>query len=322
MSKQRAYGAPQEDKAVVITMDRRLALAGGMIVVFAVALGAGALKARRSAPGAEAQGGATTQRSGAELAAEIREVGMDPSKAVVITPIAHLAPGDDSPFSGVQVTPAVPAVQPAVPLPVAPEVAPSAGELALPTQGANPLDSTGVDITKALPPVEARYGDKWDPDVIAGMPDPNLSEDTQPLRLELVSGPLKGPRVAISQLNEQFTYNFGVVPKDRVAEHDFDLVNVGDTDLIVSRIYASCGCTATLFGDTLIKPDGFLPEPVTLKPGESKPFGIQFDPRTEGTTIAQAKYIQIYTNDPTRFLFDDDEPLSHEIRFRITVKPE
>jgi hypothetical protein len=111
---------------------------------------------------------------------------------------------------------------------------------------------------------------------------------------------------------------------DKVAEHDFVLSNAGDEDLIVSRIYASCGCTATVFGGDKIKGDGFLPAPVTLKPGETRPFTIQFDPRAEGggKPVTQTKYIQIYSNDPTRFLFDDNDPLSREVRFRIVMKPQ
>jgi hypothetical protein len=174
--------------------------------------------------------------------------------------------------------------------------------------------------TVALP----AYRGDMPPDAVAGQPDPNLSDEFTPLRPEDVEAPQSGPRIAISDLNEFWSYNFGVIPNDQIAEHSFEAVNVGDEDLIISRIYASCGCTATVFGGTRIKEDGFLPAPVTLKPGERRPFTIQYDPRlkAESAQTVDIKYIQIYSNDATRFHYDPTEPLSHEIRFRIIMKPE
>jgi hypothetical protein len=227
-----------------------------------------------------------------------------PLGAVVITPNVIRS---DSPFP--QGTSALPAVQPTLgAAPVATLGVP--GELSE-IPGAAPVD---------LPPDRAQ----WPPEVMNEYPDANLTEDVVPLRAEKVTSQESGPRIAISDLNDFYSYNFGVIPMEKVAEHDFVLSNAGDKDLIVSRIYTSCGCTATVFGGDKIQGDGFLPAPVTLKPGESRPFTIQFDPRAEGggKPMTQTKYIQIYSNDPTRMLFDDKDPLSHEVRFRIVMKPE
>lgn len=321
MSKQRksAYGAPQEQKEVVITMDRRLAAGAGLVGMLLVALAGGVWWARHDAGGPPTSAAAAAPSatpsgpvlpSDAQLAADLAAAGLPPS-AVVIKPNVPIAP-EDNPFTK-NVTPSLPESQPTL---LPPGFAPPA----VGTRSDIPVG--GIDITTALPPESNRPGELWEPDVLVGMPDPNLSAEYTPLRPEDVESPLAGPRIAISDLNEQYSYNYGTVPMNRVAEHEFEASNVGDKDLIISRIYASCGCTATVFGGITIKDDGFLPEPVTLRPGESRPFVVQFDPRAEGKAVTQAKYIQIYSNDATRFLFDDTKALSYEVRFRIVVKPE
>ncbi len=318
MSKQRksAYGAPQEQKEVVITMDRRLAAGAGLVGVLVVALGAGVWWARHDAgPPMTATGPATVptaaslQPSDEQLRAQMSAEGLPPD-TVIIRPAVTVAPVDD-PFNQ-KVTPSLPENQPT-------QVPPGAASpVSVPTDDG----AGGTVITDLLPPEQARHGDQWEPDVVAGMPDPNLSDEYVPLRPEDVKVPASGPRIAISDLNQWYTYNYGKVPMSKVAEHEFEASNAGDKDLIISRIYASCGCTATVFGGVPIKNDGYLPAPVTLKPGESRPFTVQFDPRAEGKAVTQTKYIQIYSNDSTRFHFEDGKPLSYEIRFRIVVKPE
>jgi hypothetical protein len=308
MSKQRksAYGAPPEQREVVITMDRRLAAGAALVTCLGVAMAGGLWWGQRgptaAAPGSPRGAG---EPDATQIAAEMLELGMDPSKAVSIRPAATLAPGEANPFA--PATPALPAQQP--PATTLPGIAEPTFEAPVPG---------GVEVD--LP--ERQDGPMLPAEVLAEMADPNLSEDLVPIRAETVAAPVAGPRIAISDLNAQYTYNFGKIPISKVAEKEFHASNAGDEDLIISRIYASCGCTATVFGGIKIKADGFLPQPVTLKPGESRPFVVQFDPRAEGRPVTQAKYIQIYSNDPTRFLYADDEPLSHEIRFRIVVQPE
>jgi hypothetical protein len=138
-----------------------------------------------------------------------------------------------------------------------------------------------------------------------------------------VSGEITGPRLAIADLNENNTYNFGTVPIDEPASHDFTAENVGDEPLRISRIYSACGCTAMSVGDYIIDPSGFIVEgPMVLQPGEAFEFRVEFDPRAEGVRGSQAKYVQIFSNDPTWAVFDQTDPDSHETRFRIVVDPE
>ena len=51
-------------------------------------------------------------------------------------------------------------------------------------------------------------------------------------------------------------FNFGTVSEGSKVEHDFGLKNVGDTDLTIQRVSASCGCTAAVASSTTIKPGG------------------------------------------------------------------
>jgi hypothetical protein len=170
-------------------------------------------------------------------------------------------------------------------------------------------------------PDHVGIADGWTHDVLANFPDANLTDPAiQPLRLEDVDDPLSGPRLAISDLNPLFTHDLGVVPFDEPTEHTFRLRNAGDEDLVVSRIYTACGCTATRLGGRAIDPAGWLPEPLVLVPGEEAALTVTFDPRVENRTGTRAKYVQIYTNDPTKALFDDNDRNSHEARFRIVVE--
>jgi hypothetical protein len=164
----------------------------------------------------------------------------------------------------------------------------------------------------------------WPPDVLANFEDPNVTDpDYAPLRLEVADGEYSGPRLAVAELNELMTYNFGVIPINQPIQHMFEAKNVGDEDLLISRIYSACGCTATTIGGTVIDPAGFIqPDGLVLAPGESVRFGVEFDPRAEGTRGSQAKYVQIFTNDPTGALFDANDENSHETRFRLVVDPE
>jgi hypothetical protein len=157
--------------------------------------------------------------------------------------------------------------------------------------------------------------------VLAGFPDANLSSELVPQRPEKVTTPLKGPRIGISGLSDLYTYDFGEVPFDKPVQHDFMAENVGDADLIVSRVYTGCGCTALSMGTQKLDGAGFLQPPMVLKPGQKVPFTVQFDPRLESKGGPQAKYVQIYSNDATRTLFEAKDPNSYEVRFRFVVEP-
>jgi hypothetical protein len=184
------------------------------------------------------------------------------------------------------------------------------------------LKETGMEFE--MPEDWEGKASNWPPDVLWNFEDPNVTDpDYSPLRLEEVEETFSGPRIAISDLNHVNSYNFGVVPMDQPVAHAFEAQNVGDEDLKIGRVYSACGCTATHIGSYIIDAAGWIkPDPIVLAPGESIEFSIEFDPRAEGAAGTQAKYVQVFSNDPTRAVFDPTDPLSHEVRFRLVVSPQ
>jgi hypothetical protein len=329
-----AAGGPAEKKEVVITVDRRLLYVVGLIAAFGIALAAGmAVTKRGPGQGAQVPEAAATvdqagagQQVGAEPVIQVDEaaarataaaaMGADPEKVVVVDPnIMKPASPEEVPGSGSQDEILVPSDQDAARARITP-VSPLQEEL-LKTPDVTVIeypDDPTAQAEQAL-----RYKDN---EVLSNLEDPNVSDPQySPLRLETISKPQRGPRLAISDLNLRNTYNFGKIAPDARVSHAFIAKNVGDEDLMISRIYTGCGCTATTVGDEVIPPDGFLKEVITLKPGESIEFVVEFDAAAEGRVGAMSKYVQIFTNDPTKAVFDDDEPLSHETRFRLVVEP-
>lgn len=323
-SRRSAYGAPQEGKEVVMTIDRRVFYLGGMLVTFVVAVALGMWMTRRPA-GSAAQPAASGQPA---LAQATQLPGVIDEAVARATMIALGLPESAEVIqSNIQ---QVQQPQPA-----------SVGTAAPPLTSNDPYAEAKAKITPAddleetllkqpgtipleIPEnFEGKAAD-WAPDVLAKFPDPNVTaEEYRPLQYEKVTAPLEGPRLAITELNDQFTYNYGVVPSSKPAAYDFLAVNVGSEDLLISRVYAACGCTATRIGDAVIDPAGFVtPVPLVLKPGESVRFTVEFDPRAEGVTGSTAKYVQLFTNDATKAIFDPSDPNTHETRFRIVVDPE
>lgn len=304
-----AYGAPAEEKEMVVTIDRRLILFGLLPVAVLLFGGLGywmALRGSGPATVANTTGAAGGQAAAAAAAtaqvrAEMIEAGLDPDKVQVIGQESMVQPLDEAD--------------------IPPELLAPVESGNLPPDAQQMMDELGgqeVDVTKP----NSADASKWPHDVLANFEDPNVTNpDYVPVRPEDVKEPLEGPRLGITDLNTIYTYDFGVVPMDEPVNHDFTAQNVGDEDLIISRVYTGCGCTATKINDTIIDAAGWLPEPLTLKPGETAKFTVEFDPRAEGRAGAQSKFIQIYSNDPTKAMFDPQDPLSHETRFRIVVEP-
>ena len=80
------------------------------------------------------------------------------------------------------------------------------------------------------------------------------------------------------------TYNFTSAKQGDKVACSFTFTNEGKSDLIIHKVKASCGCTAT------------SPEKTTLKPGESSKINATFD--TAGKSGKQYKTITVVTNDP------------------------
>jgi len=321
-NRDRDFGGPREETEVVVTVDQRLILGGGLVLVFMLALGGGVWWARRSAtaalPGAAAGGANAAAQATAQVQRQMAELGM-PTSAVVLNPDAIVE---------------------STSLPPAGALAPVAGGTPAPTSDGPGRIQFNVTITPASTeeadllkkgqemggqpftvPENRPKTDSWTHDVLAGMEDPNYTKkEYEPARTEEVKQPLEGPRLGISELNVVNTFDYGKIPMDVPSTHDFTMTNVGDADLTVGRIYAGCGCTATKFGDVYLDEAGFLPAPVTLKPGESRVFGIEYDPRDENRAQVTSKSIQIFSNDLTKAQFTPSDPNSRETRFRIVVQ--
>lgn len=86
----------------------------------------------------------------------------------------------------------------------------------------------------------------------------------------------------ISSPNPNFS--FGEILEGQIVEHEFEIVNNGNADLIIKDVRASCGCTAV------------QPSKKNLKPGEKTKIKVEFD--SHGRIGPQKKYVYIFTNDP------------------------
>jgi hypothetical protein len=290
-----AYGGPAEEKEVIVTVDRRVLYVLGALVLVLALVGGMWFARRTAAPSRSAQAPAAPAQPEVlgnmpedQARATAKALGLPDSVGIVqsVTRTVQTAPppgaaGTPDPFGTARAL--------------------GGKEYAIPTE---------------------HVGVEWTHDVLANFPDANLADaKLVPERAEYVKGPLKGPRIAVAELNDQLTYDYGVVPLDRPTMKEFMASNVGDEDLIISRVYTGCGCTALTMGNQPITGSGFLNPPMVLKPGQKVPFTVQFDPRAEGKTGAQAKFVQIYSNDPTKTLFDPKDPNSAEVRFRFVVEP-
>ncbi len=78
-------------------------------------------------------------------------------------------------------------------------------------------------------------------------------------------------------------YNFGEIVEGQIVEHEFEVINKGEDDLIIKDVRASCGCTAA------------QPSKKILKPNEKTTIKVEFDSR--GRIGPQKKYVFVLTND-------------------------
>lgn len=83
---------------------------------------------------------------------------------------------------------------------------------------------------------------------------------------------------------ENLEFDFGTLKVGEKAVHNFNFKNTGKTDLVIRRIRASCGCTAT------------NPEKMVIKPGDTSHITVTFNSR--GQRGAQNRGITVITNDP------------------------
>jgi hypothetical protein len=81
---------------------------------------------------------------------------------------------------------------------------------------------------------------------------------------------------------DKMEHDFGMIEANAKVETEFIVKNVGEADLLISNATATCGCTV---------PD-YPKQP--LKPGESAPIKVTFDPA--GKSGIQSKTVTLTTN--------------------------
>ncbi len=331
--KRNAYGAPAEEKELVISLDRRLFIGLGILVVFGGAVAFGMWSAR----GGGSPSTATTASNGsvsapmapavatAQMEAELKSLNLNPDTTTII---GQGGGAEMQPLDPNQVQPPSNAGA----MMNAPETTDGSRDIIQPNANADVpegMAELGGEAFEVNQDPNRPNTENWDHEVLANFEDPNVTnQDYAPVRTEDVEGQqLDGPRLGISDLNTINTYDFGLAPMTEPVSHNFLATNVGDEDLLISRVYTGCGCTATRLANVVLDAAGWVVDdsgeqaPFVLAPGESAEFTVEFDPRAEGKPGAMSKYIQIFSNDPTKVAFDSADPNSHETRFRIVVEP-
>ncbi len=93
--------------------------------------------------------------------------------------------------------------------------------------------------------------------------------------------PKKAPKIEFDHID----YDFGEATDGDLVIHKFPFKNTGKSDLVIRKVKASCGCTATLVGDKVIKK------------GKESYIEAKFNTRGRGGH-KQYKTITVITNDP------------------------
>lgn len=112
---------------------------------------------------------------------------------------------------------------------------------------------------------------------------------------------------------EEIIRDLGEVSQaEGVASTDFELVNTGESDLIINKLSSSCGCTSgaivyegeagptfTMSGHGKENPTDWQ---VAIKPDDSAILRVFYDPSTHGDFVgAVTRTISIFSNDPVEF---------------------
>ncbi len=101
-----------------------------------------------------------------------------------------------------------------------------------------------------------------------------------------------GPKISAPEAS----FDFGEIVEGELVTHNFVITNEGDENLIISKVRASCGCTAA------------KPEKNELAPGESTSINVQFN--STHRSGLQKKHVYVFSNDP----------VNQQFRFTFTTK--
>jgi hypothetical protein len=103
------------------------------------------------------------------------------------------------------------------------------------------------------------------------------------LGLFLVQAVVIGQAVGPQITSPEIQFDFGDIAEGVVVTHEFEVFNSGDEDLVISKVKASCGCTAA------------QPEKDVLKSGESTKIKVQFN--SSRRSGKQRKSVYVFSND-------------------------
>lgn len=79
-------------------------------------------------------------------------------------------------------------------------------------------------------------------------------------------------------------FDFGDIQEGEIVSHEFEIQNTGNAELKITRVKASCGCTAA------------HPDKDVLKPGESTKVKVEFNSASRAGK--QRKHVYVFSNDP------------------------
>ncbi len=121
----------------------------------------------------------------------------------------------------------------------------------------------------------------------------NTDDEVQPMKIVFLSANIKedfshlteeelamAPEITFDEL----IHEFGTVESGTRVKHSFNFTNTGKSELIIRRVNAGCGCTAT------------SPSKTNLQPGESSNIDVTFN--TQGRRGQQNMRVTVVTNDP------------------------
>lgn len=91
--------------------------------------------------------------------------------------------------------------------------------------------------------------------------------------------------VAIGEFKfENETHDFGTIPQNKAATHEFKFTNAGDAPIILASVAPSCGCSVADFSKTPVKPGDTGSIKVSFNAAAKGPFTKSFTVRSNTKT--------------------------------------
>jgi Protein of unknown function (DUF1573) len=88
-----------------------------------------------------------------------------------------------------------------------------------------------------------------------------VNADEKPKVTTAKEAPAKAPKIVVEPLE----FDFGKALQNKTLTKEFSIRNFGSVDLKIDNVTTSCGCTAAIPGEKVIKPGGSTPLHVELQ---------------------------------------------------------